>query len=81
MTVKEVIQLMLEFDDQCIDPRPSHWLDVAQLIHELATHAEPSFRRGPGPDVFGDGWEQVNVSGNRKRGDRTGWTQEKDLAQ
>ena len=74
MTVKEVIQMMLEFDDQFIDPRPSHWLDVAQLIHELATHAEPSFRSGPGPDVFGDGWEKVNVSSNRKRNDRTGWS-------
>lgn len=74
MTVKELIQLTLELDDQMVDPRPSQWLFVAQLIHELATHAEPSLRRGSGPDIFGDGWECVNVASGRKRYDREGWT-------
>lgn len=73
MTVKDVIKTCLELDDQCLDPRPSHWLDIAQLIHELACHAEPTLRPGPGPDIFGDGWEKVNVSSNRKLQDRNGW--------
>lgn len=73
MTVKDIIKVCLECDDQVINPRPSNWLIMAQLIHELACHAEPSLRRGPGPDIFGDGWEKVNVSSNRKRNDREGW--------
>lgn len=76
MTVKGVIQMLLEMDDQFISGRPSNMLVAAQLIHELATHAEPSMRRGPGPDIFGDGWEAVNVSSNRKRLDRTGWDEQ-----
>ena len=67
MTVKELIELMLEIDDQIVHPRPSQWLFAAQLIHELATHAEGSLRRGLGPDIFGDGWEDVNVASDRKR--------------
>jgi len=73
MTVKELIQVMLELDDQMMHPRPSSWLVAAQLVHELATHAEPSLRRGAGPDIFGESWETVNVSSDRKRDDRTGW--------
>jgi hypothetical protein len=73
MDVKQIIKTCLELDDQVIHPRPSWWLEMAQLIHELATHAEPSFRPGPGPDVFGEGWEKVNVSSDRKCNDRTGW--------
>ncbi len=73
MTVKDLIKRCLECDDCWLDPRPSNWLFMAQLIHELATHAEPSMRRGPGPDIFGEGWEKVNVSSNRKLNDREGW--------
>lgn len=73
MTVKDVIKQCLECDDCVLDPRPSWWLDAAQLIHELACHAEPTLRHGPGPDIFGDGWAKVNVSSNRKINDRTGW--------
>ena len=73
MTVKNAIKACLELDDCVLDPRPSWWLDIAQLIHELACHAEGSLRSGPGPDIFGDGWEKVNVLSNRKVNDRTGW--------
>lgn len=73
MRVKELIQLMLELDDQVLHPRPSPWLVAAQLLHDLASHSEGSLRRGNGPDIYGDGWESVNVSSDRPVGDREGW--------
>lgn len=70
MTVKKLMQVMLELDDLVVHPRPSTWLRAAQLIGDLATHAEGSLRNH---DVFGDGWAQMNVADGRGRNDRTGW--------
>ena len=70
MQVKDLIKMMLEMDDQIVCPRPSSFLRAARLIHKLAEAAEPVIRD---LEVFGDGWEEINISSNRKCGDRRGW--------
>jgi hypothetical protein len=71
MTVKDLLELLLELDDQVICPRPSAWLKAAQLVRDLAEHAEPSLRC---PEAFGDGWDLVDVSDTRKRNEVHGQT-------
>ena len=64
MDVEQLLEILLSLDDQVVHPRPSNWLRAAQLVHALACHAEGSLR----DDVFGGGWEFLDVSDGRKRG-------------
>ncbi len=69
ITVRKVIELLLEMDDQFVSGRPSHLLHAANLVQHLANHAEGSLRQG----IIGDGYEKINTATDRRRNDRTGW--------
>lgn len=66
MTVADLINVCLELDQQIVSPRPSEWGKAAELVRDLAEHAEPSMRD---PKRFGE-WEDIDLSPVRCRAPR-----------
>lgn len=63
MTVEQALKMLLEMDQQWLDPRPSPMGEAAELLATLAEHAEPSLRDD---SRFGD-WRSIDLSVVRKR--------------
>jgi hypothetical protein len=66
MTVEEAFKLLVDMDEQIIDPRPTIFADLLELMIVLAEHAEPHLRTGPGPDIYGDCWSVDTMLIKRK---------------
>jgi len=67
ISVKQLLELLLELDQQVISPRPSTWGEAAQLVATLARHAEerwesPTCTWVTQKPVWLRGWRDVNLS-------------------
>lgn len=66
MNAEQLIKVLLELDQQVIHPRPSSWGKAAELVMNLAAHAERSLRRDGLSELLGD-YESVDLSSVRRR--------------
>lgn len=66
MTVADLIKILLEFDQQCVSPRPSAWGKAAETVWELTCQATGQTHLRLGNDVKLGDWKSVDLSPVRK---------------